>query len=340
MARKIGRWGKPARHRRHSIGNIGKSNVYLSYEFSPEEVLSLIKTNKKFREAVLEGKFYYFFNHLMLTTPETLAFRTSSRFSSQMLLSRQSAFYLAKKVVYEPMDIKIPSASRMAVKAFVRSQLEMPVREKVLELEGPSDGVRIFCYRDDTRHKNGKSKTYSNAAAKVSVSTSGSAPYVEVVTRNPSKRKSKDNIFELQFPSNFNSLSEDHIAQWASLFATSDTRFNEQIVKYMEQRNVTVEALAERARVSTKTISRMRNEEGYRCSLRSIVAVCLALHLYPLESFDLITNMGYSLNSSYEEKVYRGLIQTCYPFEMEDINILLISWDIAPFEYKERKSTK
>lgn len=335
MARKIGRWGKPARHRRHSIGSIGKSNVYISYDFTPNEVVSLIQTDKKFREAVLDGKFFYWHNKVMLATPETLMPHFGMKNLYAFSDYTKQSYYLAKRVAYEPLELTV---SRSAAKAYIRSQVQVPAKAKVVAVEG--GGTKLVYCRDNNADKKDRSTSYGSSSSTTTKSSYGFPQFVEVVTKDPTNNKKSGKFKGLQFPSNLNLIKPEDVDKWVSIFSETDTSFNDQIVQYMTKKEITVEALAERARVSTKTISRMRNEEGYRCSLRSIVAVCLALHLYPWESLGLITCMGYSLNTSYEEKVYRGLIQTCYEADMDHINILLISWNIEPFEYKDRKSTK
>lgn len=100
---------------------------------------------------------------------------------------------------------------------------------------------------------------------------------------------------------------------------------------HMARVNLTVEQLAERAGVSSKTIQRMRNEAGYRPALRSLVAVCLSMNLPPYDSAQLLHLTGYVLNSSEEEQLYELLLSMCWMASMEEINNFLDSINFPNF---------
>ena len=101
--------------------------------------------------------------------------------------------------------------------------------------------------------------------------------------------------------------------------------------QHMARINITVEQLAERAGVSTKTVQRMRNEAGYRPTLKNLVAVCLAMNLPPMDSTQLLHLSGYILNSSEEEQLYELLLSMCWMASMEEINELLDSKNLPNF---------
>lgn len=97
-----------------------------------------------------------------------------------------------------------------------------------------------------------------------------------------------------------------------------------QLLKYyMKDRNTTQEKLAEEINVSTKTISRLVNDE-HRPKLKTIVAICVALTLYPHESNKLIASAGYKWNLySQEDKAYHYIISCLYKCSLDECNQLL-----------------
>lgn len=100
---------------------------------------------------------------------------------------------------------------------------------------------------------------------------------------------------------------------------------------HMARINITVEQLAERAGVSTKTIQRMRNEAGYRPVLKNLVAVCLSMNLPPYDSAQLLHLAGFVLNSSEEEQLYELLLSMCWEAPMDQINDFLDSINFPNF---------
>ena len=58
-----------------------------------------------------------------------------------------------------------------------------------------------------------------------------------------------------------------------------------------------------------------------RATLRTVITICIGLHLKPYESFKLIEIAGYSLNRSlYLDFVYLDLLCHYYEFEISECN--------------------
>lgn len=98
----------------------------------------------------------------------------------------------------------------------------------------------------------------------------------------------------------------------------------------MEQNDITVEELAENAGVSTKTIQRMRNDIDYRPTFRTVVAVCIAMHLYPRYSNQLLSLAGLSPRYHTSDKIYMILLYLYYESSVYECNEFLRKVNIEP----------
>ena len=135
-------------------------------------------------------------------------------------------------------------------------------------------------------------------------------------------------LVSLQPPSLINSITPDNL----SYFITKpNDSFCVTFKKHMTNAKISVERLAESAGVSVRTVQRMRNEAGYRPTLKSLVGVCLAMHLHPSDSTPLLQLAGYTLNSSEEEQVYSMLLSLGYLSSMDDINDCLDRLNLPNF---------
>ena len=287
-------------------GSMGKASSYLrttvSYDFDDKEIIPLLSKNKSFREAALSGKYTYWNGKIILKSPESAHLYGGVQ-TGIIGFCPPSAFYLGKAY-----DVKI------------RTQV---VRKKAAY----------------ARRSMARAKVEAGAGGKVVVKTQvgnthgGSSSGFWGVHLKPSLSKK---YIGLQTPDKFQSLGVVNQAVMLSYFETEDTTFNQEIEKYIEEKNMTNEKLAEKAGVSPRTIQRMRNEPGYRPTLKTIVAVCLSLHLFPKQSYKLISLAGYTFTSSPEEKVYCMLIDLLYTHEMEEINVFMLQFGIGNFEPKNK----
>lgn len=92
----------------------------------------------------------------------------------------------------------------------------------------------------------------------------------------------------------------------------------------MKWSNSTVEALAEKSLLSTKTIQRMRNEDDYQTTFGTIVALCVAMQLPPILSMQLIEIAGFAFRfSSQEQMMYHFIITGYYTHSIYECNELL-----------------
>ena len=291
-------------------GGMGKASSYLrttvSYDFDDKEIMPLLSKDKAFREAALSGKYTYMDGKIILKSPESAHLYGGIR-PEIIGFYPPSAFYLGKAY-----NVKLRTQ-------VVRKKAAYAQRNKVrAKVEAGAGG-----------------KVWHQEVIKTQVGNThgGSSSGLGGVHLKPSLSKK---YIGLQTPDKFHALGVVDQAVMLSYFETEDTTFNQEIEKYIEEKNMTNEKLAEKAGVSPRTIQRMRNEPGYRPTLKTIVAVCLSLHLFPKQSYKLISLAGYTFTSSPEEKVYCMLIDLLYTHEMEEINVFMLQFGIGNFEPKNK----
>lgn len=105
--------------------------------------------------------------------------------------------------------------------------------------------------------------------------------------------------------------------------------FSEALARFMKEREITEEDLAELTGLAPKTIQRMRNP-NLRTSLKSVIAVCVALSLDLYNSMYLIHLAGFELTNSREDKVYYFILGFAYKETVYDCNRMLERLHMKP----------
>ena len=98
----------------------------------------------------------------------------------------------------------------------------------------------------------------------------------------------------------------------------------------MDEMNIKEVDLAESTGLSEKTIQRMRNEIDYRPDIRTVVAVCIGLNLYPKFSNLLLQLAGIFPRNTDEDRAYMFLVNHYYDATVEECNDLLRRLNIKP----------
>lgn len=100
--------------------------------------------------------------------------------------------------------------------------------------------------------------------------------------------------------------------------------FSDSLVRIMEWAEVTVEQLAEDAKVSSKTIQRMRTKADYNVNMKTVIAICVGMHLHPILSQHLIESAGLVFRYvSEEQMMYHFFITAYYTHTVDECNALL-----------------
>ena len=112
--------------------------------------------------------------------------------------------------------------------------------------------------------------------------------------------------------------------------AMVEMSFNDMTVKLMDQRKVSVEMLAEKTGLSVDTIKRLRNKPDIAFPIQTIVAVCIALHLYPQTSGEYIRRSPTKLTNTVEMKLYEYALSQWYSMDVPEVNKRLVEAGVQP----------
>lgn len=97
--------------------------------------------------------------------------------------------------------------------------------------------------------------------------------------------------------------------------------FSDTLVKLMDMYDITEEQLEEQSTVNQKTIQRMRTDINYIPKCKTLVAVCLGMHLHPELSKNLINKSPIKINTSSKEGImYDLLLQSSWKKNIYEIN--------------------
>ena len=99
---------------------------------------------------------------------------------------------------------------------------------------------------------------------------------------------------------------------------------------FMELKDVTEEGLAELTGISDRTIRRYKNDEGDRPTIENVVAIGIALHLFPHQSVNLLGAAGYQLRKNPKERAYQYLIDVAYNNTVYECNEFLKNLGMLP----------
>ena len=97
------------------------------------------------------------------------------------------------------------------------------------------------------------------------------------------------------------------------MLSESPSTFSGTLKYYMKKRQLTAATLAERALLSERTIQRLVEPGNHPTNMRSVIAVCLALHLHPILSEDLLKKAGLGFQTdSLEHATWHLLLESYY----------------------------
>lgn len=103
--------------------------------------------------------------------------------------------------------------------------------------------------------------------------------------------------------------------------------FGEALVYLMDWTKISVETLAEKALISSKTVQRMRNDSSYPKNIDSVVAICIGMHLPTELSKALIDKSGFSLRlvENKAHILYYFFLNHCYTYSIRECNDILMA---------------
>ena len=100
--------------------------------------------------------------------------------------------------------------------------------------------------------------------------------------------------------------------------------FPEALSYLMKQAHITIEKLEEKACISSRTISRLRTEERRDYSLDQTIAICVALHLPPWLSREMLVKAGYMLRPTKQHRAYQMVLDCLFMDTVEDVQNFLV----------------
>lgn len=113
---------------------------------------------------------------------------------------------------------------------------------------------------------------------------------------------------------------------------SNDETFGEALRRYMDDNEYTIEKLAAAINVSTRTIDRYLADEGLP-DLQKVVAICVAMNLFPPDSEYLVHKAGYCYTPT--NKIYFACLTFLAPLGLPECNRTLIRAGYTPLTTSE-----
>ena len=108
--------------------------------------------------------------------------------------------------------------------------------------------------------------------------------------------------------------------EFDSEFKAIPKTFSEALGYHMNQRNMSGAKLSDITGMTASTISKMLHEDDEEVpnhKLKSIISICIALHLPPVMSYNLIDLAGCRLLNNKKDRIYTMLLNYYYEKDIE-----------------------
>ncbi|WP_010651618.1 helix-turn-helix domain-containing protein [Oceanobacillus massiliensis] len=144
-----------------------------------------------------------------------------------------------------------------------------------------------------------------------------------------------DRFIEVSFSESQHNLSAEEVAkkrlalsskasEIAAIQRQLPQTFGDSVVVHMDRIGVSVEELAERADISSKTIQRIRNDLDYKPKFGTVVSICVGLQLPLPLSLDLVQKSGnVFMPGSQKHILYQMILTGMYLNPIEECNELM-----------------
>ena len=138
------------------------------------------------------------------------------------------------------------------------------------------------------------------------------------------------------------SLGEDGAAVMRQAQTISDVlrklprNFPDTLKEHMKQRKMTVERMEAESQISIRTLNRLRSEERSEYALDQVMALCIALHLPPEFSFDLLRKAGLTLRDTPQHLIYQAILRTMYMETVETVQAKLRACGCPPLHLRDK----
>ena len=135
--------------------------------------------------------------------------------------------------------------------------------------------------------------------------------------------ESQHNLSTEETAKKFTALS-NKLNEIATIQRQLPMTFGDSVVAHMDRLGLSVEKLAERAGVSTKTIQRIRNELDYTPNFGTIISICVGLQLPPPLGEDLVVKSGNGFMPGNQKHIlFQWILSGMYLKPIEECNELM-----------------
>ena len=110
--------------------------------------------------------------------------------------------------------------------------------------------------------------------------------------------------------------------------------FPEAMDYLMRSSKVTTEQLVERTSLSESTITRLRTRESDNYKMDQVVVLCVALHLPPWLSSEMLCKAGLTLRCTRQHRAYRLILDCMFMDSVEMVQNFLTSSGCKPLKPK------
>ena len=112
---------------------------------------------------------------------------------------------------------------------------------------------------------------------------------------------------------------KEQLTEMRRILEMIPSSFPEALTFLMRRARVTIEQLEEKTSISGRTISRLRTEERSEYSLDQVLAICIALHLPPWLSRELLHRAGILLRRTKQHLAYQCILDCMFMDEVSDV---------------------
>lgn len=106
--------------------------------------------------------------------------------------------------------------------------------------------------------------------------------------------------------------------------------FHDALTYLMKRARLSIEALESKAGISTRTITRLRNQERRDYSLDHVIALCVALQLPPWLSREMLARAGFVLRPTKQHQAYQLVLDCMFMDRLEDVQRFLAEAECEP----------
>lgn len=139
----------------------------------------------------------------------------------------------------------------------------------------------------------------------------------------------------ISFAEDANELSaKERLEHMNRVLAALPDSFPEAMDFLMRSSKVTTEQLVERCGLSESTITRLRTKESDNYKMDQIIVLCVALHLPPWLSSEMLNKAGLILRSTKQHRAYRLILDCLFMDSIDDVQNFLVASGCSKLKLK------